>query len=73
MAESVNNKLTRQKEAVTKKDKRKDDLTKLDFVREVWEEIDRQQQLELNNAVCGLSDEYELADIATYLEVSAEQ
>ena len=73
MAESVNNKLTRQKEAVTRKEKSKDNLTKLEFVKEVWEEIDRQQQLELSKAVCGMSDEYELADIASYLEVPAEE
>ena len=48
MAGSVNNKLTRQKEAVTRKEKSKDNLTKLEFVKEVWEEIDRQQQLELS-------------------------
>ena len=73
MAESVNNKLTRQKEAVTRKEKSKDNLTKLEFVKEVWEEIDRQQQLELSKAVCGMSDEYELADFASYLEVPAEE
>ena len=73
MADSVNNKLTRQKEAVTRKEKGKDNLTKLDFVRDVWEEVDRQQQLELSKAVCGLSDEYELSDIASYLEVPPEE
>lgn len=73
MAESINNKLTRQKEAVTRKDKSKDNLTKLDFVRDVWEEVDRQQQLELSKAVCGMSDEYELADCASYLEVQPEE
>lgn len=65
MAESVNNKLTRQKKAVTRKEKSKDNLTKLEFVTEVWEEIDRQQQLELSKAVSGMSNEYELADIAS--------
>ena len=54
-------------------EKSKDNLTKLEFVKEVWEEIDRQQQLELSKAVCGMSDEYELADIASYLEVPAEE
>ena len=39
----------------------------------MWEEIGRQQQLTLNKAVCGMSDEYELADIASYLEVPAEE
>ena len=45
----------------------------MEFVKEVWEEIDRQQQLELSKTVCGMSDEYELADIASYLEVTAEE
>ena len=65
MAESVNNKLTRQKKAVTRKEKSKDNLTKLEFVTEVWEEIDRQQKLELSKAVSGMSNEYDLADIGS--------
>lgn len=44
-SESVNNKLTRQKEAISGKAKSKNDLKKLEFVRDVWEEVDKQQQL----------------------------
>lgn len=71
-SESVNNKLTRQKEAITGKDKSKGNMTKLEFVRDVWKEVDKQQQLELQMAICGLSEEYELADKASYLVVQPE-
>ena len=57
----LNNKLTRQKEAISGKAKSKSDLTKLEFVRDVWEQVDQQQQLELQLAICGLSEEYEPA------------
>ena len=60
-SESVNNKLTRQKESITKNDKSKGDMSKLQFTRDVWEEVDKQQQFELQMALCGLSEEYELA------------
>ena len=36
-SEAVNNKLTRQKEAITGKAKNKSDLKKIEFVRDVWE------------------------------------
>ena len=58
-SETVNNKLTRQKEAIRGKAKSKTDLTKLEFVRDVWEQVDQQQQLELQLAIFGLSEEYE--------------
>ena len=54
-SESVNNKLTRQKEAMTKSD-----MSKLQFVKDVWQEVDRQQQFEMQMALCGLSEEYDL-------------
>ena len=72
-SETVNNKLTRQKEAISGKAKSKNDLTKLEFVRDVWEAVDDQQQRELQLAICGMSDEYELAQIAAHLEVNAEK
>ena len=68
-SESVNNKLTRQKEAITKNDKNKNDMSKLQFVKDVWEEVDRQQQFEMQMALCGLSEEYELSEMACYLQV----
>ena len=71
-SESINNKLTRQKEAMEKNDKSKVTLTKLQFTRDVWEAIDRHQQEELKLAICGLSNEYELADVVAHLAVSAE-
>ena len=63
-SKSINKKLTRQKEAMAKNDKSKVNLTKLEFTRHVWEELDRHPQEELKLAICGLSEEYELADIA---------
>ena len=71
-SETVINKLTRQREAITGKAKSKSDLTKLEFVRDVWEQVDQQQQLELQLAICGLSEEYELADQVHYLLVNPE-
>ena len=68
-SESVNNKLTRQKEAITRKEKGKSNMSKLEFVRDVWEEVDKQQQLELQMAICGLSEEFELTEDASYLRV----
>jgi len=72
-SEAVNNKLTRQKEAMTKNDKNKTNMSKLEFVRDVWEKVDEQQQNELSLAIFGLSEEYELADFATYLQVEPER
>ena len=63
-SESINNKLTRQKEAMEKNEKSKVNLTKLQFTRDLWEEVDRHQQEELQLAICDLSEEYELADLA---------
>ena len=71
-SEAVNNKLTRQKEAITGKAKNKSDLKKIEFVRDVWEEVDNQQQSELKLAMFGMSEEYELSDEASYLEVNPE-
>lgn len=72
-SESINNKLTRQKEAMEKTDKSKVDLTKLQFTRDVWEQVDMHQQEELKLAICGLSEEYELADLVAHLAVSPEK
>ena len=72
-SESINNKLTRQKEAMEKTEKCKVDLTKLQFTRDVWEQVDMHQQEELQLAICGLSEEYELADLVTHLAVSPEK
>ena len=72
-SESISKKLTRQKEAMEKNDKSKVNLTKLQFTRDVWEEVDRHQQEEQQLAICGLSEEYELEDLAAHLAVSAEK
>ncbi|KAK3712178.1 hypothetical protein QZH41_005805 [Actinostola sp. cb2023] len=72
-SESINNKLTRQKEAIVKNAKSKTDLTKLEFTRDVWEKIDEHQQGQLTMAICGLSDEYELSEMVSYLEVPPDE
>ena len=72
-SESVNNKLTRQKEAIVKNDKNKVNLTKLQFKRDVWEEVDKHQQEELEMAICGLSQEFELLDMVCHLEHPADE
>lgn len=38
---------------------------------DIWEEVDKQQQ-ELNLAICGMSDEYELAHEVSHLKVNPE-
>ena len=48
-------------------------MTKLEFVRDVWEKVDHQQQSELSLAVFSLSEEYEVADFAKYLQVEPEK
>ena len=54
-------------------DKSKVNLTRLQLTRDVWEQVDRHQQEEIQLAMCGLSEEYELADVVAHLAVSAEQ
>ena len=72
-SESINNKLTRQKEAMEKTDKSKVDLTKLQFTRDAWEQVDMHQQEELKLAIFGLSEEYELTDLIAHLAISPEK
>ena len=62
-SESINNKLTRQKEAMAKNDKNKVDMSKVQFTKNVWEEVDRHQQEELKLVICGVSCEYKLAEV----------
>ena len=71
-SESIKNKLTRQKEPIVKNDKNKVDLSKLQLTKDVWEEVDKHQQEELNMAICGLSAEYELADVVAHLAIPPE-
>ena len=71
-SESINNKLTRQKEGMVKNDKSKVNMTKLQFTRDVFEEVDKHQQHELQLATCGLSNEYELADVVAHLAIPTE-
>ena len=72
-SESINNKLTRQKEAMAKNDKNKVDMSKVQFTKNVWEEVDRHQQEELKLAICGVSSEYELTEVVAHLEVTIDE
>ena len=72
-SESINNKLTSQKEATERNNKSKVNLTKLQFTRDVWEQVDKHQHKQLQLAICGLSEEYKLADVIAHLAVPAEQ
>ena len=54
-SESINNKLTHQKEDMAYNDKA--DMSKVQLTKNVWEEVDRHQQEELKLAICGISNE----------------
>lgn len=69
--ENINKKLTRQKEAIERNDKSK--VNKVTVYEDVWEQVDRHQQEELQLAICGLRKEYELADVLAHLAVSGKQ
>lgn len=68
-SECINNVLTKQKESAIKNDKAKRNMSKLAFVWDVWEEIVCQQKEEVIMALCGLSNVYDLADMAQCLRV----
>jgi len=72
-SENINNKLTRQKEAIAKNNKNKVDMSKVQFTKNVWEEVDRHQQQELKLVICGISTKYELAEVVAYLEVPVDE
>ena len=57
-SESINNKLTHQKEDMACNDKNKADMSKVQLTKNVWEEVDRHQQEELKLAIGGNSNEY---------------
>ena len=71
-SESLNNILTRRKELFIKNDKGKQDLSKLQFVTEVFQPTFAHQLEELTAALYGGSDEYELAESCKYLELTPE-
>ena len=68
-SESINNKLTHQKEDMAYNDKNKADMSKVQLTKNVWEEVDRHQQEELKLAICGISNEYKLAEVVSHLTV----
>ena len=72
-SESINNKLTRQKEAIAKNAKNKVHMSKVQFTKNVWEEVNRHQQEQLKLAISGVSSEYELAEVVAHLEVPVDE
>ena len=72
-SESLNNILTRQKEAVSKAPKKKALTKKLFFVKNVWEEVIQHQCNALTKAICGTSEEYLLSEEASYLAVPQDE
>ena len=46
--------------------------SKLQFVRDVWEEVDKRQRYERQMALCGPSEEHEVSDMASYLQVDTD-
>ena len=71
-SESLNNVLTHRKELFMKNDKGKQDLSKLQFVREAFQPTFVNQLEEVSAALYGGSDEYKLADSCNYLELTPE-
>lgn len=71
-SESVNNILTRAKESFTGKTKHKRPLSKLEFIQHVWLPSIEYQEAQMQLALCGLSDDMELAPCAAYLLVDQE-
>ena len=72
-SEAINNVLVQTKESYLREQKKPEttQLSKLEFTKNIFEEVHRKQQEELTLAVIGLSDQYELSTIAARLAVPA--
>jgi len=71
-SESMNNVMRSAKETFLKENPCISQLNKIQFTRNVFEVVHAHQMEELHSAIAGLSDEYILADHATYLQVPAD-
>ena len=73
-SEAINNVLVQTKESYLREQKKPEttQLSKLEFTKNIFEEVHRKQQEELTLAVIGLSDQYELSTIVAHLAVPAE-
>ena len=71
-SESMNNVMRSAKETFLKENPSISQLNKIQFTRNVFEVVHAHQMEELHSAIAGLSDEYILADYATYLQVPAD-
>ena len=70
-SEAMNNVLLQTKESYLRDQKKPEtaQLSKLEFTKNIFEEVHRKQQEELALAVIGLSDQYELTKVAAHLTV----
>ena len=68
----MNNVMRSAKETFLKENPCISQLKKIQFTRNVFEVVHAHQMEELHSAIAGLSDEYILADHATYLQVRAD-
>ena len=73
-SEVINDVLLQTKESYLWEQKKSEttQLSKLEFTKNIFEEVHRKQQQELTLAVIGLSDQYELWKIAAQVAVPAE-
>ena len=73
-SEAINNMLLQKKESYLQEQKKLEttQLSELEFTKNIFEEVHRKQQEELTLTVIGLSDQYELSEIAAHLAVPAE-
>jgi hypothetical protein len=71
-SESINNVLTKQKESVIKGAKKKEPMSKVGFVRDVWKPVLEKQKHEVIGALCSRSTELKLSGESEYLAVSQE-
>jgi hypothetical protein len=65
----MNNIHTRRKQAYINGPKKTAVLTKVGFVKNVWEEARNHMEFELQKAICGESEEYGLSNEASHLAV----
>lgn len=71
-SESMNNVMRSAKETFLKENPCISQLNKIQFTQNVFEVVHAHQMEELHSAIAGLSDEYILADHASYLQVPAD-
>ena len=69
-SECVNSKLAARKASLGYS--KKDDLSKINFIRNVWQPLVTMQDREIEKAIYGASSEYQVVDCALHLKVQTE-